>query len=135
MTPMTVVSEAGPTETDAHVDGAQVWVAPDVVADALGWEVKPEGLCRGDVCVPAAASQQDSSGRVDLVAVAHALHRPTLVDAGAASIVVGASAVDRRDALRDKQLPEFSLPDLDGSVHHSDEWRGSKVLLVAFASW
>jgi len=136
MAPVTVISEAGATATDARVDGTRLWVEPGVVAQALGWEVKPEGLCRGEVCVPAAAAlREDGSGHVDLVAVAAALHRPTLLDESVASVVVGASAAERRDALRDKQLPQFSLPDLDGRVHHSDEWRGSKVLLAAFASW
>jgi hypothetical protein len=136
MTTVAVISEAGATEADATIVGTGVWVPAEIVDDALGWEIKPEGLCRGDVCVPAtAALARDSAGRVDLVTVAAALQRPTLLDADAASIVVGASAADRRGALQGKELPSFSLPDLDGRMHHSDEWRGRKVLLSAFASW
>jgi hypothetical protein len=136
MAPLTVISDEGATETDASVEGSHVWVQPASVELVLGWEVKPEGLCRGDVCIPGtAASTRAEDGRVDLVAVAGALHRPVLLDGEAAALVVGASASDRSQALRDKQLPRFTLPDLDGRTHDSDEWRGAKLLLVAFASW
>lgn len=138
MTTMAVITEAGAIEVDvaAGATGSSVCVSVDAVRDALGWEVKPEGLCRGDVCVPApSALARDADGRVDLVAIADALQRPVLIDDETTAMVIGSSAADRRSALRDKQLPAFSLPDLDGQVHHSDEWRGSKLLLVAFASW
>ena len=35
-------------------DGDRFLVDPAAFHDALGWELKPEGLCRGDVCVPVA---------------------------------------------------------------------------------
>jgi hypothetical protein len=133
---MTLISELGATEATVRVDGDRLWVPVDAVTASLGWEVKPEGLCLGDVCVPASgALQRDDEDRVDLVAVAAALHRPALLDTDALSVVVGTSAADRRGALRDRQLPSFTLPDLDGRLHHSDGWLGSKVLLAAFASW
>lgn len=138
MASWTVISDRGATSVDVnddHRDG-QVWAAPEVVFEVLGWEVKPQGLCRGEVCVPASSAlRPDESGRVDLVAVAEALSRPTLVDASVNSLVVGSSAVDRSAALEGGQLPAFELPDLDGAVHRSEEWLGRKMLLVAFASW
>ena len=38
-------------------------------------------------------------------------------------------------ALDDVRAPPFELPDLDGSLHRLDEWRGLKRLLVTFSSW
>ena len=31
--------------------------------------------------------------------------------------------------------PDFTLPDLAGQIHTLSDYRGKKVLLVAYASW
>ena len=36
----------------ASQHGERVRLAPEVLRDATGWELKPEGLCQGDLCVP-----------------------------------------------------------------------------------
>ncbi|HEY4378441.1 MAG TPA: redoxin domain-containing (seleno)protein, partial [Acidimicrobiales bacterium] len=50
--PLTVIR---PDDTVAPVagrrDGKRLLVADADLAAATGWELKPEGLCRGDVCV------------------------------------------------------------------------------------
>ena len=136
MAPITVLSEDGTTTVDATIDGARVLVPTDAMRAAIGWELKPEGLCRGDVCVPVFGElAPDADGRVDLVAVSARLRRPTLLDADAAALVIGVSADQRSTALTGMQLPQFTLPDLDGVAHASDSWTGKKKLLVAFASW
>ena len=136
----TVITELGATDVDAVVSQGRFLVEPGVLDATLGWRVEPRGLCRGDVCVPLQPSDAtrlgpDRDGRIDLQVVAHALARPTLLDDEARVLVVGASAADRRVALRGRQLPLFELPDLDGVIHSSSRWRGHKRLLVAFASW
>jgi hypothetical protein len=136
MANLTVISDDGTATVEAMVDGGRVLVAASDVADAIGWQLKPEGLCRDDVCVPVLGRLlAGEDGRIDLVAAADVLQRPTLLDAGAAALVVGVRADERRGALTDLRLPAFSLPDLDGNVHASVGWRGKKKLLVAFSSW
>lgn len=134
----TVLADHGPVEVDAVERDGRLLVQPSAIEATLGWRVEPRGLCRGDVCVPFAGDRPgdgDAAGRMDLGDVADALRRPVLVDPDAHVVVVGASAADRREALRDRQLPDFELPDLDGVMRASTEWRGGKKLLVAFASW
>jgi hypothetical protein len=133
--PITIIADESRT-VDGVADGDRILIDPERLPDALGWELKPEGLCRDDVCVPV----RDSSalvvdGRLDVAAVAGALGRLTAVDAGAAVVAVALPAEQRRQALDSLQAPPFSLPDLDGAVHGLEEWRGTKMLLVAFASW
>jgi hypothetical protein len=136
MARLTVITDDGAHDVDGRVEDDRVLVAPDVVSRVLGWELKTEGLCRGDVCVPVHGRlDAGEDGTVDLVAAADALRRPALVDAGAGAVVLGVSAEDRRRALEGKQLPDFSLPDLDGTLHPIARWSGTKKLLVAFASW
>ena len=132
----TILDEGAPREVPARVDGDRVRLAPEAVRSALGWELKPEGLCRGDVCVPVRdrARLADPDG-IDLAALADALGRPLALDAAAGAAALGTAAAERAAALASLDAPEFSLPDLDGKVHALSEQRGKKVLLVCWASW
>lgn len=127
-------NESHPVE--AHVAAARVQIAPDALGSALGWELKPEGLCRGEVCVPVrdrAALVGDRG--LDLGAFAEALGRPLALDADERVAALGDAAADRSAALDTLEAPDFSLPDLEGRLHSLSEHRGQKVLLVAYASW
>ncbi len=121
---------------DTTVDDGRVLLDPKQLPAALGWELKPEGLCRDDVCVPFRDPGALQVGaQLDLAAVAGALGRPVVVDGNAGVVAVALPAEARHQALRDLEAPPFALEDLDGRSHTLDEWRGRKKLLVAFASW
>ena len=121
---------------DADVDGDRLLIAADALPDAMGWDLKPEGLCHGNVCVPVRDRASLFAGdRLDVAAVARALDRLVVVDASAGIAAVAFAKEGRRAALRDHDAPSFTLADLDGAEHPLAEWRGTKKLLVAFASW
>jgi hypothetical protein len=121
---------------DAAVADGRVLVEPDRLPQVIGWELKPEGLCRDDVCVPVPDRDRFAVGdRVDLGGVAAALGRPSVVDPSAAVMAIALPAEARRTALDALVAPPFTLHDLDGALHELAEWRGRKKLLVAFASW
>jgi hypothetical protein len=121
---------------EAVVDRDRLLVDPASLPDALGWEWKPEGLCRGNVCVPVRDRSQLLVGdRLDLGAVADALGLLAVVDAPAGIAALSLPAELRHEAIREHHAPDFALSDLDGVEHHLEAWRGTKKLLVAFASW
>jgi hypothetical protein len=140
MAAVTVIADDVRT-VDALIEGGRVLVEPAALTAALGWTLKPEGLCRDEVCVP--VRDRDAltvDGRVDLEAAAGALHRTVVVDLGAgdrggAYVAVALPAEERRRALRELAAPEITLPDLDGTLHSLSEWHGRKRLLQAFSSW
>jgi hypothetical protein len=135
MPEITVISDEV-RAVDAATTGDRVLLDPDRLPDALGWTLKPEGLCRGDHCVPVGdAGALTVDGRLDLAAVAGALSRPAVVDAEAGLAAVALPSEERHRALDGLRAPGFSLDDLDGGTHRLEEWRGRKKLLVAFASW
>ena len=132
---LTVLTERV-TTVEATWDEARPVVAVETLTDLVGWELKPEGLCRADACVPLSdRSVVERPGGVDLVAAAAALGRLVVVDVDARLAVVSAPADERHRALYDRIAPNFTLPDLDGMPCSLSDWSGRKRLLVAFASW
>ena len=126
----------GVVEIDGEVaDGRALTTAAGIEA-ALGWELKPEGLCRGDVCVPVRDDKAfGSAGRLDLGAVVDALGMSSLLDDATGVVAVSAPAADRRAGLKGRVAPDFTLPDLDGNLRSLEEFADRKRLLIAFASW
>jgi hypothetical protein len=114
-------------EVDAEVDGDSVLVSRDDLLRATGWELKPEGLCRGPVCVP---WQSSDAGRVDLREMATALGRAFVHADGVAALAGDPMGKGQRS-----NVDELELPDLDGNVVRMSDFAGRKRLLVAWASW
>ncbi|HWD51746.1 MAG TPA: TlpA disulfide reductase family protein [Acidimicrobiales bacterium] len=137
MSRITVISYTAES-VEGFVDQARssLLVAPDQLPAALGWELKPAGLCRDDICVPVAdPSALMVDGKVDLTALAGALRRQIVVDTGIGVAAVSLPSEQRDLALEGLRAPEFDLPDLDEHLRSSREWDGRKKLLVTFASW
>jgi hypothetical protein len=133
---LTVLTPEAATSIEATTRDGRILVSPRDVSVVLGWEVKPEGLCRGDVCVPVGAEAGVRHGaQIDLVAAAALLGSTALIDEPGAIAAISVSAPDRRGALKDRKAADFTLPDLDGRRHSLEEFKDRKRLLVAFASW
>jgi hypothetical protein len=124
------------TTVNAMVDAGRVLVEPDALPHALGYSLKPEGLCRDDTCIPVREPASLFVGdRLDVAAVATALQRPSVVDPDAGIVAIALDRERRRNALDALVAPDFTLPDLDGTPHSLSQWRGQKRLLHAFSSW
>ncbi len=135
-TTFTIIDGDAPATVPATVGDGRVRLSGEAVETALGWELKPEGLCREGMCVPVRGGASPVTGEdVDLSALAAALGRPLALDLAEHAACLGASAEDRAQALASLQAPDWALPDLAGRVHRLSEHRGKKVLLVAYASW
>jgi hypothetical protein len=116
-------------DIDAHVDGGSVAVTADDLERATGWALKPEGLCRGEMCVPARGLD---AGALDLEAVASALHRSVVIDLDGG---VASFAGDPMSSGMRASIDELELPDLDGNIVRMSDYAGRKRLLIAWASW
>ena len=121
---------------EVAIEGDRVRIAPHALRDALGWELGPQGLCRGELCVPVRdRAALVSEVGIDLAAFARAIDRSLALDAAERAAALGASASERCARLTSLEAPDFALPDLAGRVHRLSDQRGKKVLLVAYASW
>jgi hypothetical protein len=119
----------------AEGDGDDLWISPEDLRAATGWELKPDGVCEGDTCIPIPADFLRDDGRFNLAALARLLAEPLVRDPDHGVWSFGESASARRQALSTLQAPDFTLPDLDGRLHSLADCRARKVFLVTWASW
>ena len=97
-----------------------------------GWELKPEGACRGDVCIPLVDPPEGDS--VDVAALASQMNLPLVTDEHHAVWAVGPASVNGR-TLVSAEAPDLALPDLDGNLFELSSLRGQKVLMVAWSPY
>jgi hypothetical protein len=109
-------------------------LTPDEFRETTGWEIKPEGACRDDVCVPLPRLVTDAEGRVDVRIVAEQLGMPVAHDAAHRIWALGPRSGERR-VLDSARMPELVLDDYAGRPFDFASLRGRKVVLVAWASW
>ena len=99
-----------------------------------GWEIKPEGACRGEVCVPLARPDPRADGRIDAKTVADKLGMPIAHDEAHGLWALGPRSGSRR-ALESARMSDLTLPDFDGNDFDLARPRGRRIVLVAWASW
>jgi hypothetical protein len=134
--PFTLLDDGRPVSLPARVEGERVLLAPEAVERALGWSLTPEGLCGHGLCVPVpAGAALAGPGGVDLAELARLLDRPLALDPAERAAYLGAGAAERAAVLASLAAPDVTLPDLEGRPHTLRDYRGRKVLLVAWASW
>jgi len=133
---LTLIDDGAPREIAATLTESAARVAAGELERALGWQLKPEGLCRDAICIPVRdrAGLENHEG-VDLSRFAEAVGRPLALDLEERAAALGASREERAGLLEDLVAPDFRLPDLQGRRHSLSAHRGKKVLLVAYASW
>ena len=120
--------------TFAIADGPGLWLTPGEAERVTGWAFKPEGMCRGEMCVPLPATMQ-RDGMVDLAAFWALLGAPVAADGAGGAWVLGTGATERAQALGTLDAPDFALPDIAGKPHRLSALRGKKVFLTTWASW
>jgi hypothetical protein len=123
----------------AKTHGADIWLTPEDLTRATGFELKPEGICKDELCFPIPAGTnivRTEAGETwfNLRAFAQLVDQPVAYDDTASMWYFGQRS-DERAGLAARQAPDFTLPDLTGKLHTLSALRGKKVLLVTWASW
>lgn len=124
------------TPTAEHEVAARdgLWMSPVDAEKVTGWSLKPEGMCRAELCVPLPASAVGVN-EVDVQAFWRKLGGPVVASEARDVWALGAPADERNAALEGLQAPDFTLPDVDGTPRSLSELRGKKVFLATWASW
>ncbi len=138
----TIVYDDIATEiTSGTADASQLWITTADLTRATRFELKPQGVCRDQLCFPvpkARASEfvRKNSGATlfNLLTFAQLVNQPVAHDAALSTWYFGLRS-DQRQGLASLRAPDFALPDMAGKMHSLSDFRGKKVLLVTWASW
>ena len=103
---------------------------------ATGWQLKPEGLCFADTCVPVANSGALSNkSHIDLVEFAQVTQQNIVVDRQRQVAALGERADSRSESMSSLLAPDFKLPDIHGRQVSFSDFNRRKRLLLAWSSW
>jgi hypothetical protein len=99
---------------------------PAELETRTGWAIKPEGACRGEVCVPLERpfDTRDLANRLQMALVHDEKH---------GLWALGPESGGR--ALTGAELPDIVLADRYGQDFALRSLRGTKVFMIAWASW
>jgi len=113
-------------------DPKDLWVRAADLPRINGFEVKPQGACRADMCVPLAKDLKQADW-FNLTGFARRSRQVYVQDAGVWSF--GDIPAVRGEFYQSRIAPDFAVPDRSGRIVHLSDFRGKKVFVVTWASW
>jgi len=139
----TVIYDNQTTEValpSATLSADDLWVTLDDLKRATGFVIKPQGVCRDELCFPipkarssAFLSKQKTTTWFNLSEFARLLRQPV---AREKEVWYFGPRPDEQNAFVSSLVaPDFKLPDMNGKPHSLSDFRGKKVLLLTWASW
>jgi hypothetical protein len=105
-------------------------VTPEQLERRAGWRLEPQGACKGDRCVQL---PRTDDGLLDARVLSERLGMALVHDPEHEMWALGPESEGH--ALASAELPEVTLPDRHGRPFSLQSLRGTKILLVAWASW
>jgi hypothetical protein len=139
VTTATLLYQDRETRSDrARLEGDGLWLPLSELKAVSGWELKPEGVCKDEVCVPVPDARRHALIRdeqFNLTEFAQMIEQPVAHDENIAVWYFGPAAWEWKSRLTSRVAPDFALPDLSGHPHILSELQGKKVFLLFWASW
>ena len=128
--------------TETLSDPNDLWVLPNDLPRVNGFELKPEGACLLELCVPVLQDRdsemfvrRNGRGWFNVTALSRKLQQAYRTDHEHRVWSFGDIPVVRRAFLNSAIAPDFELPNRQGELVSLSEFRGKKVLIVTWASW
>jgi hypothetical protein len=109
-------------------------VGLDQLEARTGWAIKPQGACKGEVCVPMPVGTVANS-TVDARVLAERLGMPLVADDAHGVWALGPETSITGRALTTAVAPDVILPDINGNPVRIADLRPKKVVVVSWASW
>ena len=139
----TIIYDGRPTEvTPSPSSSTDLWVTMKDLKLATGFVVKPQGVCRDQLCFPLPAkrkaefvSKRGAVSWFNLTAFAALVKQPAARDEKNGLWYFGKREDERGAYMASLKAPDFTLPDINGKMHSLADYRGKKVLLITWASW
>jgi len=122
-------------------DPNDLWLAPADLTAINGCELKPEGICLGETCIPISQENEDllvkrdGKSWINATELARKLGQAYAVDRETGTWSFGEIPSQRAAFLKSAVAPDFALRDRQGKTVRLSDYRGKKILLVTWASW
>ena len=117
----------------AH-DAAALWIRKRDLPRVNGFELKPQGACRADLCIPIPRTMTRGE-YVNLTAFAQKAGQPVVAEPGARVWSFGEMQALGGGLSSSRIAPDFEVPDRLGHPVHLAGFRGKKALVITWASW
>jgi hypothetical protein len=111
-----------------------LWILKTDLPRVNEFELKPQGACRADVCIPIPKTMVRGA-YFNLTAFARKLGQAVVADVSARVWSFGEIPLVRGSFLSSRMAPDVTVPDRKGRPVHLSDFRGQKVFLVTWASW
>jgi hypothetical protein len=115
-----------------RAEGNDLWVRAADLPKINEFELKPQGACRADVCIPIDKKWREGEF-FQLTAFAKKVGESVVMDSGVWSF--GEIPALRGGFVNSRVAPDFAAPDRSGKMVHLSDFNGKKVLVVTWASW
>jgi hypothetical protein len=119
---------------DARPNGNDLWVRKADLPRINEFEVKPQGACRNDVCIPIPKTMLQGEF-FNLTAFANKLGEKYVSDSTSRAWSFGEIPVLTGSYTSSRMAPDFAVADRKGRVVHLSDFKGKKALVVTWASW
>jgi hypothetical protein len=119
---------------DPARDAAALWIRKRDLPRVNGFELKPQGACRADLCIPI-PKDMTRGEFFNLTAFAKKAGQPVVAEPGARVWSFGEMQALGGGLSNSRIAPDFAVPDRLGRPVHLSGFRGKKALVVTWASW
>jgi hypothetical protein len=126
----------------ARPEGDELWLSLSELTAVSGWELKPEGVCKDEICVPVPAARrgallrsEPSGESFNLAEFSRMIEQPVAHDEANSVWYFGPASWEWKTRMSSREAPDFALPDLSGHNHSLSDLRGKKLFLLFWASW
>ena len=118
--------------------GDNLLIKPEDLVRINGFELKPEGACYADMCIPLNDKlllTHEGEQWFDLTVFADLLGQAYVVDREAGVWSFAEIPAKRRNMMVDAMAPDFEVNDRKGNVVRMADLKGKKALIVTWSSW
>ena len=133
---LVVTQDGETTAVEVASNFGEFAISFDDFARATGWQLKPQGLCIDEICVPVREVNRLTGGTgIDLVEFARVTQQNIVFDRQRQVAALGERADSRSESMSSLLAPDFKLPDIHGRQVSFSDFNRRKRLLLAWSSW
>jgi hypothetical protein len=119
---------------DPQRAGDALWIRKRDLTRVNGFELKPQGACRADLCIPI-PKDMTRGDYFNLTAFAKKAGQPLVAEPSARVWSFGEMQALGGGLANSRIAPDFEVPNRAGRPVHLAGFRGKKALVITWASW